>query len=439
MPAVDVIVGAYFGDEGKGKVVGAIGHGYDAVLRVNASTNAGHCVDDGTTCHVTRQLPSVFFPERTLLVIAPGALLNLVALAEEVAARPDLPALRGRLAVASSVALVIRPYVEKGQGGLSTLLGSTHQGTGPAATARTARHALHLYDVAAAAGDAAARAAVREQLQRTCAETAPGRWGAADVDEVLAELLTAFGAVEAAVGDFCVDYTRLLRTRLLGAERLLIEGCNGLLLDLLHGAHPNVTSASTNLGALLGGANLSPFQTRRAIVVTAAYANCLGKRAFPTEVTGPAAEHFFGHCNEVDVAQHHRRRVGWLDGPGLRKALAGCAGAILHVNKLDVLTGLPEIQVCTSYVIDGAAVEVMPDDPRAVQRAVPRYRTLPGWDAPLQSVRRFADLPAAARDYLRVVQELLGLPIASVGVGPRNQDVIPLDGQVEGHLDGGRA
>jgi len=361
-------------------------------------------------------------------VVAPGALVNLVALAEEVAARPDLGALRGRLAVASSVALVIRPYVEKGQGGLSALLGSTHQGTGPAATARTARHALHLYDVAAAARSEAARAGVREQLCRTCEETAPGRWGAGDVDEVLAELVTAFQVIEGTVGDFCVDYTRLLRTRLCAAAELLIEGCNGLLLDLLHGAHPNVTSASTNLGALLGGANLSPLAARRAIVVTAAYANCLGKRAFPTEVTGPEAEHFFVHCNEVDVAQHHRRRVGWLDGPGLRKALAGCAGAVLHVNKLDVLAGLPEIKVCTSYTIDGEEVEVMPDDPRAVARAVPRYRELEGWDTPLQSLRRFADLPMAAREYVRTMQDLLGLPIASVGVGPRNQDIIQVEG-----------
>ncbi len=146
----DVIVGALWGDEGKGKLVGAIGGGYDAVLRVNASTNAGHCVHDGTAVRVTRQLPSVFGPGRTLLVLAPGALLNLEALADELLARHDLPTLRGRVRVASSITLVLRPYVEKGQGGLSLTLGSTHQGTGPSAVARTARHALRLFDVEAA-------------------------------------------------------------------------------------------------------------------------------------------------------------------------------------------------------------------------------------------------------------------------------------------------
>jgi adenylosuccinate synthase len=431
MAHVDVILGAYFGDEGKGKLVGALGHGYDAVLRVNASTNASHRVTDGARTWITRQLPSVFFPRTTLLVLAPGALLNLPALAEELAGRPDLDALAGRVLVASSIALVLRPYIEKGQGGMSLVIGSTHQGTGPAAVARTARHALHLYDVeAVVAGGADARRDVTAKLARTFSETwsdRPEPAPPAQLADVLDELVAAYRAIEARVGRFSVDYTRLCTTRL-GAASVLIEGCNGLLLDLLHGGHPHVTSTSTNLGALLSGANLSPLTLRRAIVVTSAYANCLGKRPFPTELEGAVAEHLHAHCNEWDVAAGERRRVGWLDLPGLRKALAGCAGAVLSVSKLDALCGLPELQVCTHYEIDGELVDTMPDDPRAVQRARPHYRTLPGWSEPLGEVRRFADLPAAARAYLAVMGDLLGHPIGSVGVGPRSQDLIPVEG-----------
>ena len=138
MVKADVIVGGFFGDEGKGKVVGWLGHGYDAVLRVNASTNAGHCVSDGVHYHVTRQLPSVFFPKRTLLVVGPGALLNPVALEQEVRGRADREQLRGKLHIASSISLVIRPYIQKGQGFMSNFIGSTHQGTGPSAVARAA-------------------------------------------------------------------------------------------------------------------------------------------------------------------------------------------------------------------------------------------------------------------------------------------------------------
>ena len=263
----DVIVGALWGDEGKGKLVGAIGGGYDAVLQVNASTNAGHCVHDGTAARVTRQLPSVFGPGRTLLVLAPGALLNLEALADELLARHDLPTLRGRVRVASSITLVLRPYVEKGQGGLSLTLGSTHQGTGPSAVARTARHALRLFDVEAAwrgLAFGADRAEVLGKLERTCVETSPEHFRpgepatAAYCADVLEGLVLAFDRLEGALGPgWCVDYTALLRGELRGA-RLLIEGCNGLLLDNLHGALPHVTSASTNVGAMLAGANLSP-------------------------------------------------------------------------------------------------------------------------------------------------------------------------------------
>lgn len=428
----DVIVGALWGDEGKGKLVGAIGAGYDAVLRVNASTNAGHCVHDGTAVRVTRQLPSVFGPGRTLLVLAPGALLNLEALAEELLARHDLAALRGRVRVASSIALVLRPYVEKGQGGLSLALGSTHQGTGPSAVARTARHALRLFDVEAA-WRAADRDDVLARLERTCVETSPERFRPGDpataayCQDVLAGLVAAFDRLEAALGPgWCVDYTALLRGALRGA-RLLVEGCNGLLLDNLHGALPHVTSASTNVGAMLSGANLSPLALGRVWVVAAAYATCLGKRPFPTELPEAAvAAHLRARCDEVDVAQGEPRRLGWLDLPALRKALAGCDGAALHLNKLDVLSGLPRLRVCTRYrLADGRTVEAMPDDPRQVRTATAEYEELEGWSAELAEARRFDDLPPAARAYARFVEERLpGLRLESLGVGPRNADLV---------------
>jgi adenylosuccinate synthase len=428
---VDIIVGALWGDEGKGKLVGAIGHEYDAVLRVNASTNAGHRVHDARGVHVTRQLPSVFWPERTLLVLAPGALLNLGALADEVAARPDLDALRGRLRVASSIALVLRPYVEKGQTGMSQVIGSTHQGTGPSAVARAARHALRLHDVEAvvrAAPNAAEEALLL--LARTCAETSPARFASDDpatlayCADVLRGLVEAFARLEALVGRFCVDYTALLHDELRG--RALIEGCNGLLLDNLHGALPHVTSASTNLGAMLSGANLPPACVERAIVVAAAYATCLGKRPFPTELTDDEAAPMRARCDEVDVAEGQPRRLGWLDLPALRKALVGCAGALLHVNKLDALSGVERLRVCVRYRVGDRALEVMPDDPRLVRRAAPEYLELEGWREPLSGARRLADLPPAARRYVEALQGLLPNRIASLGVGPRSEDLVPL-------------
>lgn len=432
MLRADVVVGALWGDEGKGKFVGSVGHQYDAVLRVNASTNAGHCVSDGTTTWVTRQLPSVFFPERTLLVIAPGALLNLSALAEEVRERPDRAALRGRVKVASSAALLIRPYVEKGKGGRSLVLGSTHQGTGAAAVARTARHALRLYDVARAAeGGEQGRREILPKIAETCLETSPERFGKDRSADglyhrgVLEELVTAWRSLGEMLKPFCVDYTSFLVRELRANDRhVLLEGCNGLLLDNLHGALPHVTSASTNVSAMLCGANLSPGDAGTVTVVMAAYATCLGKRPFPTEMPASVAAAIQKRCNEVDVAVNAPRRLGWLDVPALRKALAGCSGAVLHLNKLDALTGAGPLRIATHYVVDGHPLEIMPDDPALVARAKPRYLELQGWTEEIRGLRELSKLPRNARAYVREIQELIPNRIASIGTGPASLDRI---------------
>lgn len=431
MLKADVIVGALFGDEGKGKLVGAVAHSYDAVFRVNASTNAGHCVNDGINTYVTRQLPSVFHPESTLLVIGPGALLNLSALLGEVQSRPDLALIHGKVKVASSIALVIKPYVEKGQSGMSRLLGSTHQGTGPSAVARAARHALRLYDIQAAArGDLGAVERAETKLLRTCVETSPLRFSNDAAEDklycsrLLAELLNAYRRVELLLGAFCVDYTKLLAELDASSQRILVEGCNGLLLDNFHGALPHVTSMPTNVGAMICGANISPKCVKHVIVVAAAYATCLGMRPFPTELSVEEAAHFFEACNEVDVAQQNPRRIGWLDVPALRKALVGCQGAVIHLNKLDVLSGLPRIKVCTHYRIDGDRYDVLPDDPELAAKALAEYVEVDGWQESIREARLFADLPAAARAYVQRLQELLPNEIVSLGVGPANQDLI---------------
>lgn len=431
MLRADVIVGALWGDEGKGKFVGYVGHGYDAVLRVNASTNAGHCVNDGKTTYVTRQLPSVFFPKQTRLVVAPGALMNLNALADEIRERPDRAELRGKVLVASSVALLIRPYVEKGQGGRSLLMGSTHQGTGPAAVARTARHALRLWDVQhAAQGGEAERREVLQKIADTCRETSPDRFGKDAASDgpyhrgVLDELLGAWRYLSDVLGgEFCVDYTALLVEDLrAGDKKILLEGCNGLLLDNLHGALPHVTSASTNVAAMLCGANLAPVDAGTVTVVMAAYANCLGKRPFPTEVPDSIADPILARCNEIDVAQGQKRRLGWLDAPALRKALAGCSGAVLHLNKLDALTGTLPLKICTHYEVGGRELAVMPDDPSLVAQAKPKLMDVAGWTQDLRGAREWSALPEAARAYVKAVQALLPNRIVSVGTGPANSD-----------------
>lgn len=429
---IDVIVGGFLGDEGKGKFVGGIAHQYDAVMRVNATTNAGHWVSDGINQYVTRQLPSVFFPTRTELLISPGALLNLNALVEEVSERPDLTHLYNKVKIASSISLVILPYLTKDRQGLSEKLGSTKQGTGPSAAARAARHSLHLYDVHAAIY-LGKKDEVLDKIKLTCEETLPLQFLETNEStqsyfkNILEELIESYLHLEELVGRFMVDYTDYFNLGYLSNHRsVLIEGCNGMLLDNLHGMHPYVTSCSTNIGAMLSYANVSITNIRHIFVVLSAYSTCLGIRPFPAELDEESSRHFFQNCNEIDVAEHKKRRIGWLDIPALRKALSGANGAYIHMNKLDVLSGLPSIKICTHYMAKGQKYEVLPDNPYIHDQLEAQYMELPGWNVPLQSIEAFDDLPANAKKYVETVQQLLPIPIVSLGVGPHNQNVIQI-------------
>lgn len=433
--SVDIVVGALWGDEGKGKYVANVCQEYDAVLRVNASTNAGHCVDDGKNQYVTRQLPSYFHPKNTDLIVSPGALLNLPRLKEEIEERPDIKELRGRLKVASSISLVLDSYVMKTHGKQSQMIGSTHQGTGPSAVARCARHSLHLYDIEAALnGDSS----ILDKIAHTTRETLPGQFDEDNEEnreffqKILDDNIQAFQRIQDLIGPFCVDYTYYIGEDLRKKKkRVLIEGCNGLLLDNLHGAQPHTTSAPTNLGAMITGANFAPQEVENTVVVMAAYSTCLGKRPFPSEMSEEESSHFYKNCNETDVAEAIRRRLGWLDIPALRKALVGSANASLHLNKLDVFSGVSTIKVCARYEIDGSMYDYMPDDPRLIERAIPHYESLPGWTDSISGCQEFSELPQNAQSYVRRIEEWLGLKICSIGTGPKNADFIKvLDSQL---------
>ena len=172
------------------------------------------------------------------------------------------------------------------------------------------------------------------------------------------------------------------------------------------------------------GANFPPSFIDQITIVIASYSTCLGVRPFPTEMSDLEAKHFFENCNEIDVAEFKKRRIGWLDIPSLKKALVGSNGAQIHMNKLDVLSGLSELKICTHYEIDGQPTMMLPDDPHSYHKIIPHYQTVAGWSESLEDVRTFAELPEKARQYVMWVSELLGHRIDSIGVGPKNSEFI---------------
>ena len=426
---VDVIVGGLYGDEGKGKIVSYLGNvnNYDYVFRVNASTNASHCVqlEGSNDIIVTKQLPSVFFNKDVKFVVGPGAVLNLKALKDEVYARPD--DLKNKVSIASTICLLIEPYIEKTIGStISKSLGSTNQGTGVAVVARTRRHCLRLYDVENCVKGKLTVKELVEKINFTSLETDFEYFSKKEESyffKIAEDLISEYKAIVEKIGEFSVDYTQFLNA-IPENSKILIEGCNGIMLDNLHGLNPYTTSASTAVNALMNGANISPYHLNETYIICTGYFCCLNKRPFLTEMEDKDAEKIYINNDEVDNAEGMKRRIGWFDLPTLRKALTGHEGAKLVINKLDIMKDLEIIKICTEYSLsDGRIVEYMPDNLLELQGAKPVYREFEGWGDISQATCK-EELPKTLLDFLSYLEKETHFEIAFIGNGRGQNSVI---------------
>ena len=428
---VDVIVGGLYGDEGKGKIVSYLGNenNYDYVFRDNASTNASHCVqlEGSDDIIVTKQLPSVFFNDDVKFVVGPGAVLNLKALKEEVYSRPD--DLMNKVSIASTICLLIEPYIEKTVGStISKSLGSTNQGTGVAVVARTRRHCLRLYDVANCVNGKLTVEELVEKIIFTSNETDFvyfSKKEKAYFSKIAEDLINEYKAIVEKIGEFSVEYTQFLNA-IPEDSKILIEGCNGIMLDNLHGLNPYTTSASTAVNALMNGANISPYHLNDTYIICTGYFCCLNKRPFLTEMEEEDAEKIYINNDEVDNAEGMKRRIGWFDLPTLKKALTGHEGAKLVINKLDIMKDLEKVKICTEYRLsDGRTVEYMPDNLMELQGAVPVYREFDGWGDISQATCK-DELPEALLEFLSYVEKETHFKIAFVGNGRGQNSLIKM-------------
>lgn len=430
---VDVIVGGLYGDEGKGKIVSYFGNldKYDYVFRVNASTNASHTV--ATKRHkellVTKQLPSIFFNEDIKYVVGPGAILNLKALKDELLLRPD--DIKDRLSIASTIVLLIEPYIEMTiNSDVAKKLGSTNQGTGMAIVARSRRHCIRLLDIKNFIDKRITHKELFDKIDFSCSELDKDFFNriksdkVAYIDNLINDLVNDYMTVRLNVGEFVVDYTDFL-TKMPYKSSVLIEGCNGIMLDNLHGLHPYTTSASTSINALLNGANISPYELNETFIACTAYFCCLNKRPFLTEMTEEESQLIYNNNAEIDDAEGMRRRLGWFDLPTLVKALIGHKNCSIVLNKVDIMKDCKTIKLCTHYTDkNGKMVNVMPDDILDLMELKPHYRTFDGWgnkdgSLNLEKIKDFVD-------YINNAIQPLG-KIKYLGVGRYDEDIIKLD------------
>ena len=424
---LDIVVGTQWGDEGKGRIVDLLARQADIVARFNGGDNAGHTVTVEELTFKLHLIPSGVVHAHTRGVMGSGMVVNPATFFAEMEALRAAGVSIGpeRLQISFAAHLITPAHraldraQEQARG--SGQIGTTGRGIGPAYTDRAARRGLRLQDVLDRAAFheklLAHVAAANQQLAALGAEPLDAQAVAAEYDEYAARL-------EPYVSDTGLQVWQALKQ----GQAVLAEGAQGTLLDLDAGTYPFVTSSyPTAAGALLGlGLGAAPI--RRVIGVTKAFQTRVGAGPFPTEVSGPAELHLRGTganpWDEFGTTTGRPRRVGWLDGVLLRYAVRLNGLTEIMMTKLDVLSGLEKIRICTAYRAGGVEYEQLPLGPADLSPFKPIYEELPGWQADLQSLHRWEDLPAAAQNYIRRVEQIAGVPIGQVSVGPERGQVV---------------
>ena len=433
MPAV-VIVGAQWGDEGKGKATDLLGSRVDYVVKFNGGNNAGHTVvipqPDGTSeKYALHLLPSGILTPGCVPVIGNGVVVDLDVLFEEIDGLNARGIDTSRLLVSAN-AHVIADYnrtldkvTERFLG--SRKIGTTGRGIGPTYADKMNRLGVRVQDIF---DEKILRAKVEGALElKNQMLTKVYNRRAVSVDEIVEQLLVHADRLAPMVADTPL----LLHDALRRDETVLLEAGQATLLDVDHGTYPFVTSSSATTGGACTGSGIAPTEISRVIGIVKAYATRVGEGPFPTELTGavdPAGdgEKLRTAGGEFGTTTGRPRRTGWYDAPIARYAARINGVTDFVLTKLDVLTGWEQIPVCVAYDVDGERVDEMPMTQTGFHHAKPIYEFFPGWTEDLSSARELSDLPANAQSYVRELEAISGARISAVGVGPGREETVVL-------------
>ena len=428
---LDIVVGTQWGDEGKGRVVDLLAEGSNYTARYNGGDNAGHTVTVGNQSFRLHLLPSGMIHPQSVGVIGNGVAINPAVLLAEMESliSAGLPVTPQRLHI-SHAATVITPAHRALDASQETArgkvkLGTTLRGIGPAYTDKVARTGLR---VGLMREPENFGQAIREHVIRVNHNLVQlYRAEPLDPDAVAQEYIAYARQLKEYIG----DASSLLWEALKHGKRILAEGAQGTLLDLDHGTYPYVTSSSTIAAGALTGLGLGVGCVERVIGVTKAFQTRVGSGPFPTEVVGEVELHLRGTgehpWDEFGTTTGRPRRVGWLDMVLLRYAARINGLTELAVTKLDILSGLKTIHLCTAYRSAGQLYTELPHGPADLESYSPVYEELPGWEQEIRSVRGWEDLPGRARAYILRIEELSGVPVRLVSVGPERDQVVEIN------------
>jgi adenylosuccinate synthase len=413
------VLGAQWGDEGKGKIVDLLTPNFAIVARYQGGHNAGHTVYANGRKFVLRLLPSGILHEGITCVIGNGVVVDPQALFAEIDELAQAGIAVGDRLVISDKAHLILPYhreldvLSEARRG-ERRIGTTSRGIGPAYEDKVARRGVRVGDLANPASLAEAVGHNVDARNRLIPESTM------DSAQVLDDLARAWERMSRWVKDVSYFLDRARRE----GRAIMFEGAQGTLLDIDHGTYPYVTSSNATVGGVCTGLGVPPRAIDSVLGVAKAYTTRVGEGPLPTELTGPLGDRLRESGQEFGAVTGRPRRCGWYDAVAVRYAVRVNGLDSLALTKLDVLDGLPELQVCTAYRCRGSLLSEMPGDLAQLSVCEPVYETIPGWTAPTRGARRYEDLPREARAYIARLEEITGVPAAIVSTGSAREDTI---------------
>ena len=427
--SVTILIGAQWGDEGKGRFVDWLAADAQIVARYSGGDNAGHTVADGERVYKLHLIPSGVLRDGVVSVMGNGMVINPISLLKEideltavgVDITPDNLLISNRAHIITPSHIARDKASEKSRG--DDAIGTTLRGIGPAYLDKTGRQGIRVgqmldVETFAEAMRASTERANAELLNLNAAPLNP------DAD------LQAYVEAAYRLRPFIKDTSLYLHQQLQAGANVICEGAQGALLDIDHGSYPYVTSSSPTVGGALSGLGIGPLHVTRVMGVAKAFATRVGGGPMPTEQKNEIGDRLRGtgsnYWDEYGTTTGRPRRCGWLDIVMLRYTAAINGFTDIAVTKLDILSGFDELKVCVAYEYEGERLGYPPDTTERQDRVTPIYDTLPGWQENLSNARTLTDLPPQARAYLQKIEQEVGLPIKAVSVGPEREQLVRL-------------
>ena len=417
------VLGTQWGDEGKGKIVDLLCEDYDVVARYQGGHNAGHTVKFGDAHFALRLIPSGILHPSKLCILGNGMVIDPEALLDEIESLRGLGvAIEENLKISES-AHVILPYhkaidLAREEAAGKTKIGTTGRGIGPAYETKASRYGIRVADLLDPD-------VLRERIEFACAEKNPVLSNLykkpAHDPKKLFDDYTRYGEV---LARRITNGTVLINEQIRAGKRVMFEGAQGTMLDIDHGTYPFVTSSNTVAGGICTGLGVAPKHIHRVMGVAKAYTTRVGGGAFPTELDDAHGEHLRQRGNEFGTVTGRPRRTGWLDLPVVRTSAMLNGLDAIALTKLDVLDEFDEIPVCTGYNVRGERWRTFPAFAVAHHDYKPEYRVLKGWKSSTAGITSYDELPPAAKDYIKFIEDETECPATIISTGPRREETI---------------